>query len=83
MRSSSRWAKTSNWCTRIAGPIAGPLVTTDIDGDQKDEALVFYTDNKGDNVRINLMNQQDGKWQVLYDMSGESANIDFVDFANL
>lgn len=66
-----------------SGTNRGPFVITDIDGDQKDEALVFYTDSKGDNVRINLMDQQDGKWQVLYDMSGESANIDFVDFANL
>lgn len=66
------------------GEYRSAYVLYDIDGDEDNEALVFYKKTGDDsNVRINLLDERDDKWVSVLDESGYGNKIDAVSFADL
>ncbi|WP_312640918.1 hypothetical protein [Hydrogenoanaerobacterium sp.] len=67
-----------------AGEYRSAFVMHDMDGDGKDEAMVFYDPQLGDsNVRVNILTQTDSGWISTYDIGGKGSNIDSVDFCKM
>lgn len=66
------------------GDYRSAYVLYDLDGDEEYESLVFYT-KAGDenNVRVHLLDQQDGRWVSLLDEKGYGSKIDSVSFSDL
>lgn len=70
-----------------SGEYRSAFVFADIDDDYGDEAVVFYekageTEGEG-NVRINIIDQRDGKWTSVYDHAGAGTGIDRIFFSKL
>ncbi len=69
------------------GDYRSAFVFADIDGDEFDEALVFYEkagESEGaGNVRINIIDMKDGEWQSVYDHAGVGTGIDRIIFADI
>ena len=67
------------------GEIHAPIIFENLDSDDSDEIIVFYEDtNDGsETTRINIMDKRDGNWVSIYDVPGESENIEFVAMANI
>ena len=66
------------------GEYRSAYVLYDIDGDEEQEALVFYTKASDDsNVRVNILDRTDERWYSVLDESGYGNKIDAVDFADL
>ena len=60
------------------------MIFRDLDGDGADEALVFYEDiTSALSTRIALLSEQQGRWMVLYDLSGMGSQVEQVDFARM
>lgn len=63
------------------------FVFANIDGDEGDEALVFYEktgESEGaGNVRINVIDMIDGEWRSVYDHAGVGTGIDRIIFADI
>lgn len=67
------------------GSYRSPFVFYDIDGDEKDEAVVFYiyTSDPSD-IRAKFMRQgENGKWESFYDVSSGYGGVDFISFSHL
>lgn len=68
------------------GDYRSAFVTKDIDGDNEEEVLVFYTLKTDEaTVRINVLDLIDGEWVSVYDDTGygsEVASVTFADFNN-
>lgn len=64
------------------GDYLSAFVIRDIDGDETDEALVFYTPSgfvSEQNVRIAVLDKDsDGKWHAMYELAGNGTSIDTV-----
>ena len=55
---------------------ASPVQLIDIDGDEIDEAIVFYyAPNKGANIRIALLSFEEGEWNIVFDKEGLGSDI--------
>lgn len=66
------------------GEYKSAYVLYDVDGDEDQEALVFYTKNSEDsNVRVNVLDLRDGKWTSVLDESGYGNKVDSVAFSDL
>ncbi|MDE6596812.1 MAG: hypothetical protein K2K44_12500 [Oscillospiraceae bacterium] len=69
------------------GEYRSAFVFADIDGDEGDEALVFYEktgESEGaGNVRINVIDMIDGEWRSVYDHAGVGTVIDRIIFADI
>lgn len=69
------------------GEYRSAFVFADIDGDEGDEALVFYEkagESEGaGNVRINVIDMIDGEWRSVYDHAGVGTGIDRIIFAGI
>ncbi len=69
-----------------SGDYRSAFVTKDIDDDNHDETLVFYTLKSDEaTVRINILDFIDGKWVSVYDDAGygsEVVSVAFDDFDN-
>lgn len=66
-----------------SGEYRSAFVTKDIDGDDEDEALVFYTLKSDEaTVRINVLDFIDDKWVSVYDDSGYGSEVVSVTFAD-
>ena len=69
------------------GEYRSAFVFADIDGDETDEALVFYEktgESEGaGNVRINVIDMIDGEWRSVYDHAGVGTGIDRIIFADI
>jgi len=57
----------------------------DLDGDGKEEAVVFYELESGGSTAtwISILTQQDGGWKSVKQISGEAGEIDRLDFASI
>lgn len=58
-------------------------VLDDLDGDGRDEAIVFYelTVNGLTSSWMSILTELDGVWKSRYQLPGEGGEIDFIDFA--
>ncbi len=67
------------------GDYRSAFVFYDLDGDGSEEAAVFYENNRNPEgfVRINILDEQDGRWRSVYDHSGAGTSIDSVFFTDL
>lgn len=69
------------------GEYRSAFVFADIDGEEGDEALVFYEktgESEGaGNVRINVIDMIDGEWRSVYDHAGVGTGIDRIIFADI
>lgn len=64
-----------------SGDYRTSFVMKDIDGDNEDEALVFYILKSDETtVRINVLDKIDGQWKSLYDETGYGSNIISISF---
>lgn len=70
-----------------SGSYRSAFVIENIDEEPSDEAIVFYestTDGVSDgSLRINILDERDGKWQSVYDHAGVGVGIDRVFFTEL
>ncbi len=66
------------------GEYRSAFVLYDLDGDDADEAIVFYSDSSDEaTVRINILDCVDDKWKSVYDEPGYGVDILNVAFADL
>lgn len=68
------------------GEYRSSFIFYDIDGDQAEEALVFYQSNsKGSGIWLNILDQQpDGSWASVFETSApRDSTVDFVSFEKL
>lgn len=65
-----------------SGDYRSSIIIEDIDGEDSKEAIVFYersgagTENIG--LRMNILDQRDGKWTSVFDHSGAGTDVDVV-----
>lgn len=64
------------------GEYRSAFVMYDVDGDKQDEAIVFYT-NAADELRLNILDKQNGTWYSLYDAAGDGPDIDSISFPKM
>lgn len=63
---------------------SSPVQFIDIDNNQQEEAVAFYyAPNKGANIRIALLAQTAGKWNVIMDKEGLGTDVFFFDKTSL
>lgn len=63
---------------------ASPIQLIDINGDGKEEALVFYyAPNKGTNIRFALLSYTDGRWNMEFDKEGLGSDVFYFTTAQL
>ncbi|MCI8622299.1 MAG: hypothetical protein HFG26_01390 [Provencibacterium sp.] len=69
----------------LSGSYRSAYVFYDVDGDDVQEALVFYQPRLEDSgVRMNVLDYQNGEWSSIYDVSGEgSGDVDYITFENI
>lgn len=61
-----------------------PVQFIDVDDDENDEAVAFYyAPNKGANIRIALLSNISGKWNVVMDKEGLGTDVFFFDVSEL
>ncbi len=68
------------------GEFLSPFVFRDLNGDGTEEAVVFYSDKTGTSnqyVRVALLEQTDGKWDVCWDEEGLGVGVDSVQFGTM
>ncbi len=65
------------------GAYRSPFTFYDIDGDDQEEAMVFYRDSVDGSCRIALLERTQTGWENVYDLPGSGNNIEQVQFANL
>lgn len=69
------------------GDYRSAFVVRDIDGDDGDEALVFYESSdirSGDSaLRLKFLDKRNGKWEAAFDLACPGNEIDSVAFENL
>ena len=58
------------------------FVFYDVDGDQQEEAIVFYQKETDTNVRMNLLDQVGGVWYSIGDYEGAGTDIGELSFAH-
>ncbi len=59
------------------------IVMHDIDNDEEEEAIAFYSDNEGECIHALFVECTDGDYSVISDEKFEAAGVDRVDFADI
>lgn len=65
------------------GDYRSAIVLRDIDADQSEEAVVFYSKEGGETARIIVLDKKDGRWAVTCDAAGYGSGIDRVVFEDI
>lgn len=68
-----------------SGAYRSAFVFTDMDTDGEDEAVVFYNslNIKDSNVRVNILDKDNGEWRSVYDHAGAGTSVEQVFFTDL
>ncbi len=68
-----------------SGAYRSAFVFRDMDGDGENEAVVFYNSltGKDSNVRVNILDKDDGEWRSVYDHAGAGTSVEQVFFTDL
>ena len=67
-----------------SGEYRSAFVLKDLDGDGREEAIVFYGRiGENSNVHLNLLKNSKGGWQSIGDIEGVSSDIDRIQFGDL
>ncbi len=68
-----------------SGSYLSAFIVADIDGDQGEEAIVFYEKNtvSASGLRINILDKVGGRWQSICDRSAEGSEIEKVMISQL
>lgn len=68
-----------------AGDRRSAIVLEDIDGDGIFEAIAFYStsDDEMSNMHINVIRQNDGEWESVFDQTIIAVGVEMVDFCDL
>ena len=66
-----------------SGSFLSAFVVADIDDEPTDEAIVFYektnyTANDFSTLRINFLDQKEGRWDSMYDFAAEGTEVERV-----
>lgn len=70
--------------TPVSGDFQSSFVLFDIDGDEVDESLVFYSDSSVESsVRMALLTNIDGEWVISDDIKGAGSGVFDVSFSDL
>ena len=60
-----------------------PYIFTDLDGDEEQEAVVFYTVEDEPLVYLQILDRSDGRWRARNALPGTEGEVLFVDFRHL
>ncbi len=70
-----------------SGDYRSAFVVRDIDGEEGDEALVFYESGSVQSgeaaLRLKVLDQYDGKWQAVYDLACMGSEVDSISFTSI
>ena len=66
-----------------SGGYRSAIVRTDLTGDGRDDALVFYRQDESKPISLALLSQDGGKWQFVSKKEGEGGEIDRVLFGDV
>lgn len=66
-----------------SGDNLSAFTIADLDGDGTDEALVLYCYNKEDELRMNVLDETDGKWLSVSDLPAAGTEIEKIDIKPL
>lgn len=68
-----------------SGAYRSAFVFMDMDTDGEDEAVVFYSgiNSKDSNVRVNILDKDEGEWRSVYDHAGAGTTVEQVFFTDL
>lgn len=70
--------------TPLAGNYQTSFVLFDVNGDENDEAFIFYTDSSVDaSVRMAFLQCLDDEWQISADIKGGGNNVYDIDFSDM
>lgn len=64
------------------GDYRSAFVLHDVDGDHEEEALAFYSVNSvsDSNVKISVLDRDDGSWRSMYELAGAGSSVERVVF---
>ena len=65
------------------GNYRSAFILKDIDGDNTEEAIAFYSQKQDGFAHINLLRKTDGKWKSVADVEGISSEVSEVEFGDL
>lgn len=65
------------------GSIRSSIVLHNLDNDDEEEAIAFYSDKEGDHIHALFCENDDDEYIVLEDVLLEASNVDRIDFADL
>lgn len=76
-----------NLCYPKSGDYRSAFVVADFDDEPTDEAMVFYRTNGvtdgTSTMRINFLDQDNGRWVSVYDMPASGTDVESVSFENI
>ena len=67
-------------CYPAGGSYRSPYIFTDLDGDEEQEAVVFYTVEDEPLVYLQILDKSDGRWRARNALPGTEGEVLFVDF---
>lgn len=59
------------------------IITFDIDNDEEEEAIAFYSDKEGEHIHALFVECENNNYSVIDDVILEASNIDRLDFADI
>lgn len=67
-----------------SGEHRSPFIFYDLDGDKKEEAIVFYSYSSApEELFAKILKQNNGSWKPVYDITGKGPKVEFVEFMPL
>lgn len=76
--------KTIQMKTPTAGSNRSSYVLYDIDSDEEDEVITFYSDTTDETaVYMHVLNFSDGRWQSVADVKGKGTEVYKIDFCDM
>ena len=70
-------------CYPAGGNYRSPYIFADLDGDEEDEAVVFYTVEDEPLVYRQILDKTNGRWRAYNALPGTEGEVLFVDFRHL